>query len=580
MTSPGVTVRPIITMDGEHEVNEVWFDNVEVPADQLIGEENKGWTYAKHLLAHERTNIADVNRAKRELERLKRVAKDEGVWDDVRFRDQIALLEVDVVALEMMVLRVLSAETCGKQSLDVAGLLKIRGSEIQQRYTELMMLAAGPAAVPLISRRWKPAGRATRSVPALRRAAGRPPTSTCARRRSTAARTRSSATSSRRPSWGADMDFDFSDDQEMLRDTVRRWVGKDYGFESRRAWPRPAASRARPGRAGRSRPEGLAVPEAHGGMGFGPVEAMVVMEELGRGLVMEPFARAPWWRRGCSAPAGAAGGRWLGRIADGEAIVVLAHEERAARYRLGHVETSAARSGGGWPLRGNKIVVPAAAQADAFIVPARVVGAADDAAGVGLFLVAREARHRRRGLPDAGRRGAPPSSSSTGARRGADRRPAMPSALEHAVDVGIAALCAEAVGAMDGLVAMTVEYMNTRKQFGVPIATFQALRHRMADVKMQLELARSMSYFASLKLGEEPAARRRALSQAKVQLGQSMRFVGQQCIQLHGGIGVTDEYAASHYFKRLTVIEMTFGDTLHHLGEVSSRMQDTAGVFA
>ncbi len=149
MKSPGVTVRPIKLMDGSVEVNEVWFDNVEVPAENLIGEENKGWTYAKHLLSHERTNIADVNRAKRELERLKRVAATEGVYDDGRFRDQIALLEVDVVALEMMVLRVLSAEKSGKQSLDVAGLLKIRGSEIQQRYTELMMLAAGRAALPL-----------------------------------------------------------------------------------------------------------------------------------------------------------------------------------------------------------------------------------------------------------------------------------------------------------------------------------------------------------------------------------------------------------------------------------------------
>ena len=150
MKSPGVTVRPIVLMDGEPEVNEVWFDNVEVPAENLIGEENKGWTYAKHLLAHERTNIADVNRTKRELERLKRIAKAEGVWNDSRFRDQIALLEVDVVALEMMVLRVLSAERSGKQSLDVAGLLKIRGSEIQQRYSELMMLAAGPFALPLL----------------------------------------------------------------------------------------------------------------------------------------------------------------------------------------------------------------------------------------------------------------------------------------------------------------------------------------------------------------------------------------------------------------------------------------------
>ena len=150
MKSPGVTVRPIILLDGSAEVNEVFFDNVEVPAENLIGEENKGWNYAKHLLAHERTNIADVNRAKRELERLKRIAKAEGVFDDVRFRDEIAKLEVDVIALEMLVLRVLAAEKSGKQSLDIAGLLKIRGSEIQQRYSELMMLAAGPFSLPLI----------------------------------------------------------------------------------------------------------------------------------------------------------------------------------------------------------------------------------------------------------------------------------------------------------------------------------------------------------------------------------------------------------------------------------------------
>ena len=150
MKSKGVTVRPIKLLDGSVEVNEVWFDNVEVPAENLIGEENKGWTYAKHLLSHERTNIADVNRTKRELERLKRIAKAEGMYDDPRFRDEIAKLDVDVVALEMMVLRVLSAEKSGKQSLDVAGLLKIRGSEIQQRFSELMMLAAGPYSLPLI----------------------------------------------------------------------------------------------------------------------------------------------------------------------------------------------------------------------------------------------------------------------------------------------------------------------------------------------------------------------------------------------------------------------------------------------
>jgi alkylation response protein AidB-like acyl-CoA dehydrogenase len=150
MKSKGVSVRPIVLLDGEAEVNEVWFDNVEVPANNLIGEENKGWTYAKHLLSHERTNIADVNRSKRELERLKSIARREDVYDDLRFRDEIAKLEVDVVALEMLVLRVLSAEKSGKNSLDIAGLLKIRGSEIQQRYSELMMLAAGPFSLPFI----------------------------------------------------------------------------------------------------------------------------------------------------------------------------------------------------------------------------------------------------------------------------------------------------------------------------------------------------------------------------------------------------------------------------------------------
>jgi len=150
MKTPGITVRPIITLEGGHEVNEVFFDNVVVPAENLIGEENKGWTYAKHLLSHERTNIADVNRAKRELERVKRIAQAEGLYEDQRFRDQIAQLEVDVVALEMLVLRVLSAEKSGKNSLDIAGLLKIKGSEVQQRYSELMMQAVGPHALPFV----------------------------------------------------------------------------------------------------------------------------------------------------------------------------------------------------------------------------------------------------------------------------------------------------------------------------------------------------------------------------------------------------------------------------------------------
>jgi alkylation response protein AidB-like acyl-CoA dehydrogenase len=379
------------------------------------------------------------------------------------------------------------------------------------------------------------------------------------------------------------MDFDFSDDQEMLRDTVRRWVEKDYTFERRReivkvggfskdAWRGLADLGVL----------GLQVPEAQGGMGFGAVDAMVVMEELGRGIVMEPFAAvslvATQLLQAGHAPSSAL---WLQGIAEGKEIVVLAHQERKARHRLAHVEMTAKNTSGTWQLTGTKTMVPAGAQAGSFIVPARVSGAVDDPEGIALFLVSKG----ERGVTV---RGYPTQDGACAADlvlAGADAiellaaGPAF-AALEHAIDIGIAALCAEAVGAMDKLLAVTVEYMNTRKQFGVPIGTFQALRHRIADVKMQLELARSMSYFASLKLGEPPAARRRALAQAKLQLGQSMRFVGQQCIQLHGGIGVTDEYIASHYFKRLTVMEMTYGDTLHQLGEVSARMQDTAGVFA
>lgn len=377
------------------------------------------------------------------------------------------------------------------------------------------------------------------------------------------------------------MDFDFTDDQVSLRDAIARWVEKGFAFERRhgiaKAGGRTRQVYAELAELGLA---GLAVPETHGGLGLGPVDAMVVMEELGRGLVNAPYAQAA-----LIAPAVLATGpealqaAWLPRIADASALVVLAHQERGSRYRLEQVATRATRSGSGWALSGTKSVVPAGDEADAFLVPARVSGAESDADGIALFLV-------ERGAAGLGVRGYPTQDGARAAELALADTPAALiiedgfAVLEHAADIGIAAACAEGVGAMDKLLAVTVDYMNTRKQFGVPIASFQALRHRIADVKMQLELARSMSYFATLKLGEPREARRRALSQAKLQLGQSMRFVGQQCIQLHGGIGVTDEYIASHYFKRLTMLEMAFGDTLHHLGEVSARVQDTAGVFA
>lgn len=376
------------------------------------------------------------------------------------------------------------------------------------------------------------------------------------------------------------MDFDFSDDQEALRDAVHRWVERSYTFERRqRIVEAGGFDRAAWNELAELGLTALYVPEAHGGLAHGPVDAMVVMEELGRGLVLEPLAQgaliAP---TALQAAADDVQQSWLPRIASGEALVVLAHQERGVRYRLDQVETRAeaeANAQGGWRVSGRKGVVPVGDQADAFIVPAVADG------GIGLWLV-------ERGADGVQAQGHAQQDGSRAAELQFERSPATLIAapgsglplLEALVDTGIAALCAEAVGAMEKLVALTAEYLNTRKQFGVPIGSFQALRHRIADCKMQLELARSMSYFATLRLNDEPAVRRRALSQAKVQLGQSMRFVGQQAVQMHGGIGVTDEYAGSHYFKRLTVMELSFGDTLHHLGEVSARMQDSAGVFA
>ncbi len=371
------------------------------------------------------------------------------------------------------------------------------------------------------------------------------------------------------------MDFDFSDDQEQLRDACAKWVEKGYGFERRRA---AVAAGGFDRKAYNEMAElgltGLYVPEDLGGMGMGPVEGMVTLQELGRGIVLEPLAQALISGAVLAGYAPeAVKADWCAKVAAGEALVVLAHTERGSRYRTDNCKSTAAQAGDGWTVSGDKCVVPVGDQADAFLVPALVNGK------MALFLVKAKVSGvtaKGYGTQDGGRAAEVSFKNALATLVTLDGQIAQ----EHATDIGIAATCAEAVGVMDQTLAITVEYMNTRKQFGVVIASFQALRHRVADMKMQLELARSMSYYASLKLNAPTKERRVAMARAKVQLGNSMRFVAQNAVQLHGGIGVTDEYIVSHYFKKLTQLEMAFGDTLHHLGEVSNRMQDTAGVFA
>jgi alkylation response protein AidB-like acyl-CoA dehydrogenase len=371
------------------------------------------------------------------------------------------------------------------------------------------------------------------------------------------------------------MNFDFSDEQIQLRDALQRWVDKGYTVEryrsiakdggfSREAWNELAELGLC----------GLTVPEHLGGLGMGAVESMLVMEQLGAGLVLEPMTQclinSAILIQFASATMQA---QWLPRIATGEVLVTLAQHERSARYQLDICEAKVTPTLTGYALTAIKNIVMAGGHADAFVVSAQQ----DEK--LALFLVERSAPgvSVRSYRTQDGSCAADVSFNNTDAHlithEGLN-------ALELGVDIGIACACAQGVGVMDKTLAITADYLNTRKQFGVAISSFQALRHRVADMKMQLELARSMSYYASLKLNTPSPERRAALSRAKVQLGQSMRYVGQQAVQLHGGIGVTDEYIVSHYFKKLTQLEISFGDTLHHLGEVSARMQNTAGVFA
>lgn len=370
------------------------------------------------------------------------------------------------------------------------------------------------------------------------------------------------------------MDLNFTPEQDQLRAAVRRWVDREYDFERRRkivaegGFEREAyAEMAALGLAG------LCVANDHGGLGMGPIESMIVMEEFGAGLVLEPMIQtfvSSTLLSQYAAPA--VRERWLPAIASGEALVVLAHQESGSRYELDRCTTSAARTESGWTVSGTKILVAVGDRADAILVSAVADGR------MSIFLVNPSDTNcsvKWHLLQDGARAAEVVFAQVHAELVTSDGL----SALADAHAVGVAGACAFGVGAMERVLAKTIEYMKDRKQFGVAIATFQALRHRVADMKLQLELARSMSYYASLKLSSPASVRDVAMARAKAQLGTSMRFVGQQAIQLHGGMGMTDELPLSHYFKALTQLEMSWGDTMHHLERVSNSMALEAGVL-
>ncbi|MEO8804443.1 MAG: acyl-CoA dehydrogenase family protein [Burkholderiaceae bacterium] len=374
------------------------------------------------------------------------------------------------------------------------------------------------------------------------------------------------------------MNFTLNDEQQMLADTVARFVQTDYDFEARRQRLASPAVQA----AGFSETAwaqlsalglfALNVPETHGGIGAGPVEAMIVMEGLGRGLVTEPFIATGVIAARLIATHGspAQKARFLGRIAEGAVRFALAAHEPQARYDLHDVATTAMRTGTGWQLDGAKSVVLHGDSADWLIVTARTRATASAAERLTLLLVdAKAAGVTMQGFPTLdGQRAAEVRFDAVqvdaDAVIGSVDQGLM--LAEWALDQGLAALVAEAVGAMDRLTELTCEYIAQRKQFGVAIGSFQVLQHRVADMRIAVEQARALALMAAARVDSpDRAERRRAVSAAKAMAGRSGRFVGQSATQLHGGMGMTDEMACGHYFKRLTAIDMTWGNTDHHV---------------
>lgn len=366
------------------------------------------------------------------------------------------------------------------------------------------------------------------------------------------------------------MDFNFTQEQQQFSDALRRWVEKDYTFEHRnkivksehgvsdQAWSTLVELGM----------TALPIPEAQGGFNGSAIDMLVVMQELGRGIVIEPYFATVLGAEFLKL----AGGHeaLLERVAAGDLKLACALGEKQSRHELYDIATTAKATDGGYVLNGTKTVVVHGAQAGMLIVSTRTGGDQRDTAGISLFVVSADTAGltRRDYRTIDCQRAADitfvnvkvPASALLG------KEGASWDVLDAAADYGATLLCAEAVGAMEAINAATLEYAKTRQQFGVPIGKFQALQHRMAEMFMQLEQARSMATLAAVKVSSGDAEeRRRTVSAAKARVGQALKYVGQQAVQLHGGMGVTNELPAAHHFKRLTMIELMLGDTDHHL---------------
>jgi alkylation response protein AidB-like acyl-CoA dehydrogenase len=369
------------------------------------------------------------------------------------------------------------------------------------------------------------------------------------------------------------MDFELNNEQRLLSDSVGRWLDADYRFEDfRRFAADAAAARQNWARLAELGLLAVNIPEADGGLGGGAVETLLIMQQFGRALVIDPYVSTAVIAVSLIAaePASERRAQLLEQIAAGSCRISVAALEPDGRFDLSMVRTAAKAEGGGFSLSGRKAVVMHGDTADQLIVSARTAGSAGEADGISLFLVeARSPGISMCGFPTIdGQRAAEIEFTDVRIDRSALLGPLHGGAepLEWGVDRGIAALCAEAVGAMEKLLELTAEHLRTRKQFGQPIGKFQALQHRVADMAIAVEQSRSMAVLAAARIDmTDRVERRRAISAAKAMVGRCGRQVAQQAVQLHGGMGMTDEIPVGYYFKRLTAIDVTWGNVEHHV---------------
>ncbi|HLT77835.1 MAG TPA: acyl-CoA dehydrogenase family protein [Ferrovibrio sp.] len=365
------------------------------------------------------------------------------------------------------------------------------------------------------------------------------------------------------------MDFQLSEEQKLLADSIESWLQDKYDFERWRKLVKTDLGYAQENWATMAELGWLAMPlaEEFGGLGGGAVETMLIAERFGKHLVAEPYMSTIVLGAGLIGEAGSAEqqAEWLPAIAEGKAKWAFAHAEHGARFNMAEVHTRAEKSGEGWALSGKKIVVFDAPSADRIVVLARSAGAATEASGLGLFVVDANGKgvSRQDYRTVDNRRASDITFEKAAAVALGDPAGAFPK-VEAVVDRAIAYMASEAVGAMQSLYETTLAYLKTRKQFGRPIGDFQVLQHRMVDMMMHVESSRSLALLASLKADAPAAERAKAAAAAKVQIGKAGRWVGQQAIQLHGGMGMTDELNVGHYAKRLMMIDTQFGHADYH----------------